>query len=255
MRHIHLDPLGGAAGDMFVAALLDAFPGHAPDTIRAAAALSGAACRLAAHDDGTLTGRRFLVDAPHGAGTHDHGPGHHPLDGGHDHAAHDHPAHDHAHPRDAGTDHAPDAPGRYGTGRMFHVKHSSANATGPDFREDVALFPENGPEPGSDRGSWRALRARIEAADLPAEVLGHALGIFGCLAEAEARVHGVCPDEVVFHEVGAADSVADILAAAWVIDAVGPARWSVGALPLGGGTVRTAHGPMPVPAPATALLL
>ena len=263
MRHIHLDPLGGAAGDMFVAALLDAFPGHAPDAVRAAAALSGAACRLAAHDDGTLTGRRFLVDAPHGTGAHDHGPGHHPLHGGHDHAAHDqlahHPAHDHAHPRDAGVDHAPDAPGRYGTGRMFHVKHSSENVTSSDSREDIALFPENGaerdPEAEPGPGSWRALRARIEAADLPAGVLGHVLGIFGCLAEAEARVHGVAPDEVVFHEVGAADSVADILAAAWVIAAVGPATWSVGALPLGSGTVRTAHGPMPVPAPATALLL
>ncbi len=134
---------------------------------------------------------------------------------------------------------------------MFHVKHSSGNATSPDYREDAALFFENNP----DCGSWRALRARIEAADLPAEALGHALGIFGCLAEAEARVHGVAPDEVVFHEVGAADSVADIVAAAWVIAAVGPTAWSVGALPLGSGTVRTAHGPMPVPAPATALLL
>jgi uncharacterized protein (DUF111 family) len=263
MRHIHLDPLGGAAGDMFVAALLDAFPRHAPDAVRAAAALSGAACRLAAHDDGTLTGRRFLVDAPHGAGAHDHGPGRHSLHGGHDHAAHDHPAphpaphpaHDHALPRDAGGDHAPDAPGRCGTGRMFHVKHSSSDATSPDFLENTALFPENAAGPDPDRGSWRALRARIEAADLPAGVLGHALGIFGCLAGAEARVHGVSPDEVVFHEVGAADSVADILAAAWVIAAVGPAAWSVGTLPLGSGTVRTAHGPMPVPAPATALLL
>jgi uncharacterized protein (DUF111 family) len=86
-------------------------------------------------------------------------------------------------------------------------------------------------------------------------VRGHAIGIFGGLAEAEGRVHGVAAEEVAFHEVGAVDSIADITAAAAAIDAIGPARWSVAPLPIGGGTVRTAHGLMPVPAPATALLL
>ncbi len=60
---------------------------------------------------------------------------------------------------------------------------------------------------------------------------------------------------MTFHEVGAQDSIADIVAAAWLIDALSPAQWSVGPLPLGGGSVRTAHGVMPVPAPATTLLL
>jgi uncharacterized protein (DUF111 family) len=79
------------------------------------------------------------------------------------------------------------------------------------------------------------------------------------LADAEAQVHGIAPDAVTFHEVGAADSIADIAAAAWLIAAqetqAGAARWSAGPLPLGGGQVRTAHGLLPVPSPATALLL
>jgi uncharacterized protein (DUF111 family) len=75
------------------------------------------------------------------------------------------------------------------------------------------------------------------------------------LAQAEARVHGVATGDVAFHEVGAQDSIADIVAAAWLIDALSPATWSVGPLPLGSGSVRTAHGIMPVPAPATTLLL
>jgi uncharacterized protein (TIGR00299 family) protein len=86
-------------------------------------------------------------------------------------------------------------------------------------------------------------------------VKAHAVGIFAVLADAEARVHGRDADAVVFHEVGAVDSIADIVAAAALIEAAGAATWSVGALPIGGGVVRTAHGPMPVPAPATALLL
>lgn len=102
---------------------------------------------------------------------------------------------------------------------------------------------------------WRSIRARLEDSPLAPAVRAHAVGIFAVLAEAEGRIHGVPADAVTFHEVGAADSIADIVAAAAVIEAVGPARWSVAPLPLGGGTVQTAHGTMPVPAPATALLL
>jgi uncharacterized protein (TIGR00299 family) protein len=103
--------------------------------------------------------------------------------------------------------------------------------------------------------SWAHIRAELEASPLAAPVRAHAIGIFALLAEAEARVHGIPTAEVTFHEVGAQDSIADIVAAAWLIDALSPAQWSVGPLPLGGGSVRTAHGVMPVPAPATTLLL
>ncbi len=242
MRHIHLDPLGGVAGDMFVAALLDAFPAHAPDAVRAATLLSGAVCRLAAHDDGTLAGRRLLVDVPGGAEPHEHGPRQRHAHGGHDHGPHGH-----THSHEDAADPVPDLVGNFDTAPILPVKSlpdTPVTEAGPAADHDAA-----------DLGSWRALRARIGSADLPGPVRGHALGIFGCLAEAEGRVHGVPADEVTFHEVGAADSVADIVAAAWVIAAVGPAAWSVGPLPLGSGMVRTAHGPMPVPAPATALLL
>lgn len=102
---------------------------------------------------------------------------------------------------------------------------------------------------------WSAIRAKIESYELPEPVRQHAIGIFSCLAEAEGKVHGIAPELVAFHEVGAADSIADILAASWIIHAIGPATWSTGPLPLGGGLVKTAHGMLPVPAPATALLL
>ena len=174
MRHIHLDPVGGAAGDMFVAALLHAFPHLAQGALEAAEAVAGVECGLAPHGDGILTGARFTVED------------------GHRH-------HHHAH--------------------------------------------------------WADIRERIERSDLDGAVQRHATGIFSHLAEAEARVHGVSPDQVMFHEVGAADSIADIVAAAWLIAALQPASWSVSPLPLGSGMVETAHGLMPVPAPATALLL
>ncbi len=107
--------------------------------------------------------------------------------------------------------------------------------------------------------AWRDIRARLHHAPLPDRALHHALGIFGVLVHAEARVHGVEPEAVTFHEVGAVDSIADIVAAAWLIAAQAAgdadATWSIGPLPLGAGRVHTQHGMLPVPAPATALLL
>lgn len=99
------------------------------------------------------------------------------------------------------------------------------------------------------------IRARLLAAPIPPSVIGHAVGIFTLLAEVEGQVHGLAPDAVSFHEVGAWDSIADIVGAAFLIDALGAATWSIGTLPMGSGFVQTAHGRLPVPAPATALLL
>jgi hypothetical protein len=75
------------------------------------------------------------------------------------------------------------------------------------------------------------------------------------LAEAEAAVHAIAVEEVAFHEVGAVDSIVDVVCAAAIIAAIGPCRWSVGPLPRGRGQVRTAHGVLPLPAPATLKLL
>ncbi|OWJ59084.1 LarC family nickel insertion protein [Inquilinus limosus] len=182
---LHLDPVGGLAGDMFIAALLDLFPEHEAglrDSLaRTGGLLAGVTARLAPHNDGVLAGRRFLVERPGGAGAKN---GNH-----HDHVA------------------------------------------------------------------WRRIREGLEASALDPAVRDHAVAIFRHLAEAEARVHGVAAEAVSFHEVGAWDSIADIVGAAHLIAAAGATRWTVGAVPLGSGRVRTAHGPLPVPAPATALLL
>jgi len=102
---------------------------------------------------------------------------------------------------------------------------------------------------------WRNLRERLAAAPLPPGVGERAIAIFSLLAEAEAGVHGVPVDEATFHEVGAWDSIADIVAAAFLIETIAVERWSVGPLPLGSGRVRCAHGELPVPAPATMRLL
>jgi uncharacterized protein (TIGR00299 family) protein len=103
-------------------------------------------------------------------------------------------------------------------------------------------------------GSWKEIRHLIETAKLSEGAKTRALDIFSRIAAAEARVHGVPVDEVVFHEVGAMDSIIDIVGAAVCLDMLKPDRITCGEIELGGGEVKCAHGILPVPAPAVRIL-
>jgi pyridinium-3,5-bisthiocarboxylic acid mononucleotide nickel chelatase len=101
---------------------------------------------------------------------------------------------------------------------------------------------------------WRDIDAMLVASALDAPVRERARSMFRALAEVEARVHGMTPEEVHFHEVGAVDSILDFVGAAYIIERLG-ASWSTSAAPQGQGMIRTAHGLVPALAPATAHLL
>ena len=86
--------------------------------------------------------------------------------------------------------------------------------------------------------AWKHIRARIERASLTDRARNHALTIFSRLAEVEGRIHGVAPDDVTFHEVGALDSVADIVGAAVCLDQLDvDSIYLLGPVALGGATV------------------
>ncbi len=102
---------------------------------------------------------------------------------------------------------------------------------------------------------WAEIRRLLEESALPPRVRAQALAVFQRLAEAEAHVHGVPVDHVHFHEVGAIDSIVDIVGFVLGLELLGIERVACGPLPMSHGWVETAHGRLPVPAPATAALL
>ncbi|HVB61706.1 MAG TPA: nickel pincer cofactor biosynthesis protein LarC [Ktedonobacteraceae bacterium] len=95
----------------------------------------------------------------------------------------------------------------------------------------------------------------ITAASLPERVKATSINIFRCLAEAEAVVHGTTVEAVHFHEVGAVDAIVDIVGAAIAVNELGLAQLYASPLPLSSGHVQSAHGLLPVPAPAVLEML
>lgn len=95
----------------------------------------------------------------------------------------------------------------------------------------------------------------IEKAEIPAEVKETSSNVFRRLGEAEATVHNLAIEKVHFHEVGAVDSICDIVGACLALSLLGVRKLFSSPINVGSGTVSTEHGVLPVPAPATALLL
>ena len=99
------------------------------------------------------------------------------------------------------------------------------------------------------------IEALIEAADLSESVKARSIAVFHRLAEAEGAVHGISPEEVTFHEVGAVDAIADIVGSAIGMELLGIEEVYASPLPMGHGFVEAAHGKIPLPAPATVEIL
>jgi pyridinium-3,5-bisthiocarboxylic acid mononucleotide nickel chelatase len=163
------------------------------------------------------------------------------------------------------------------SGDMFLGAMLDAGLALEALRAALATLPVSGyqllSEPFEDKGI-RGTRARVilteqqqparrlsditallHASSLPQRVRATALAIFQCLARAEAAVHATSIEEVHFHEVGAVDAIVDITGTALAIEELGIDRLYASALPLTSGHVQTAHGLLPVPAPATLEIL
>ena len=159
-------------------------------------------------------------------------------------------------------------------GTRFRVLVGGEPVEGPDPEEEPVHRHEHGHDHGHEHGhdhghdhghehdhghdhgrSLAEIRGLIERSPLPDDVRALAGRLFARLGEAEAAAHGVPGGDVHLHEVGAVDSIADLVGAAAAFVHLAPDRVTASRVNVGGGTVRTAHGELPVPAPATARLL
>lgn len=131
-------------------------------------------------------------------------------------------------------------------------------STEPAARHHIAgmrFLVQHAESGGHTHRAYADIRALLQGAALPGRSGELAQAVFARLAEAEGEVHGRPADEVTFHEVGAWDSIADIVCTAIAVDSLAVDAVYCSPVPVGEGMVRTAHGAMPVPAPATLLLL
>lgn len=216
---LKLEPYSGISGDMFLGALAPLL--HAEALIEALPAQLGLTEVTVHFEDvvrSTIRCRKaqvLLRGAPPESPDHDH----HAHDHDHDHAHnHDHD-HDHAHSHDHGHDH---------THTHDHVHAHRA------YTDIVQL---------------------IENADLPSGAKSLSLNLFKKLGESESVMHGIPLAEVHFHEVGGEDAIVDLVGAALLLDLLKPEAVYCTPVCVGSGFVKTAHGRLPVPAPATQKLL
>ena len=226
MRIGYLECFSGISGDMLLGALVDA--GVAFKRLEEAAAALNIGVRLEMRKvmrGGLAATKVDVLTSDSAPRQHEEEPTH-----SHDsHAAHSH-EHEHAHHT-----HEPDE-------QEPHEHHAH-----PGRHEHEHSY--------APHRSLSAILGIIAAAPLSAAVKERASRAFRLLGEAEAAIHSIPVEQVHFHEVGAVDTIADIVCAAAGCEALGVDRWIASPLNVGSGTVHCQHGTLPVPAPATLALL
>jgi uncharacterized protein (TIGR00299 family) protein len=140
-------------------------------------------------------------------------------------------------------------------GVRFRVLQDGQPIEGPDPEEAHRHADGQHQHPHSHGRSLLEIQNLLQKSALEPAIRDRALRLFWRLGEAEGRIHGVPPEQVHFHEVGAVDSIVDLVGAAVAMEWLSPSRLTCGPINVGGGRTSAAHGELPVPAPATAELL
>ena len=233
MKTLYIECAMGAAGDMLTAALLELMPDKEAALAKLnAMGIPGVVFEAEPSAKCGITGTHMRVlihGEEEGAVPCGHTHAHH-----HDHAherhhEHDHHVHTHAHAQE-------DA----------HCHDSDAHDHAHHHEHDAHHHAHHG------MAEIRSLIAELAVSETVKE---KALAVYQSIAEAESKVHGAEVDQIHFHEVGSMDAVADVTAVCLLMELLAPEQVIVSPIHVGSGTVLCAHGRLPVPAPATALIL
>lgn len=181
----------------------------------------------------------------HSEHSHDHGHSEH-SDNHHGHSKHSHDHHDHS-------GHAHDHPGHDGHSHDHHSHEAAHDYSHPGYEAHAHHNHQHGEhDHAHHHRGMKEITAIINQTAITAGAKQLALRIFEILAQAEAKAHGTTIQEVHFHEVGAVDSIVDIIAAAVCLDSLAVDEVIIPVLYEGMGTVRCQHGILPIPVPAVA---
>lgn len=227
MRTAYLDCFSGISGDMFLGALVDAgVPFHILEQITTSLNV-GARLETSKIVRGGLSGTKVDVI----------------VDGEHQHS-HDEAGHTHTHV----DDHQHEHPASHSHTHDHTHEHTHADGT-------VHTHAHSHEHTHQPHRSLTTILGIIQSAPLSDSVKSRASRAFQLLGEAEARIHSMPIEQVHFHEVGAVDTIVDIVCAAVGSEHLKVDRWLGSPLNVGSGSVECAHGTLPVPAPATLSLL
>ncbi len=234
MKTLYLDLFSGISGDMFIGALIDlgVDPAMLLQELKKLP-LDGYHLHVARGEKSSIAGIKFDVHVENGHG-HSHGNGH-----GHTHD-HDH-HHDHGHKHEHHEEH----------GHEHGHGHSHEHSHGGHTHEHEHAH-EHDHEHGRTFGEIREL---INQSKLSDWVKQKSIAVFQRVADAEGKIHGVAPDKVHFHEVGAVDSIVDIVGTCIGLEQLGKPTVKSAGLVEGTGWINCAHGRFPIPAPATLAIL
>lgn len=239
MKTLYLECNMGAAGDMLMASLLELLP--APSTFLAqmnALGLEGVSVTALPAAKCGIVGTHIAVKMQNGQEEESQD-----VDlAGHEGAPHAHSTEEAAHGGHSHSHEGESHPHTHSHGEEHHHSHTAATAYGGHAHS----HPHRG---------MAEIHQLIGGLALSPKVKQNIEAVYALIAEAEAKMHGRPVSEVHFHEVGALDAVADIAGVCLLLEQLAPEEIVVSPVHVGSGFVRCAHGLLPVPAPATALIL
>lgn len=249
MKTLYIECAMGAAGDMLTAALLELMPDKEAALAKLnAMGIPGVAFEAEPSEKCGITGTHMRVLI--------HGEEEGAVPCGHTHAQEDHHEHNHAHAHHHEHDHVHEHHHEHDHHVHTHAHaHVQEDAHCHDSdAHDHAHHHEHDAHHHAHHG-MAEIRSLIAGLAVSETVKEKALAVYQSIAAAESKVHGAEVDQIHFHEVGTMDAVADVTAVCLLMELLAPEQVIVSPIHVGSGTVLCAHGRLPVPAPATALIL
>ena len=251
MKTLYIECAMGAAGDMLTAALLELMPDKEAALAKLnAMGIPGVAFEAEPSEKCGITGThmRVLIHGEEEGAVpcgHTHAHAHH-HEHDHAHERHHEHEHDHVHELHQELDHHVDTHAHAHVQEDAHCHDSDAHDHARHHEHDAHHQAHHG---------MAEIRSLIAGLAVSETVKEKALAVYQSIAEAESKVHGAEVDQIHFHEVGSMDAVADVTAVCLLMELLAPEQVIVSPIHVGSGTVLCAHGRLPVPAPATALIL